>query len=79
VKKLNKKFKIFRVIILACNHHFIILKLFLVIKVFILYQIKQTALKSGHNFTTYANSQTPAELKNCKLEYPSPLFKPLDS
>src|SRR6218665_1610149 len=24
-----------------------------------------------------ANSQTPAELKNCKLENPSPLFRPL--
>jgi len=53
VKKLDKKFKIISVIIIFCNRYFIILKLFWVIKGFILYQIKQTALKSGYNFTTY--------------------------
>jgi len=52
-KKSNKKFKIFCVFIIVRNHYFVILKLFLVIKGFILYQIKQTALKSGCNFTTY--------------------------
>jgi len=40
-------------IMIVCNHYFLILKLFWVIKGFILYQIKQTALKSGYNFTTY--------------------------
>ena len=39
-KKLNKKFKIFRVIIIVRSHYFIILKLPLVIKGFILYQIR---------------------------------------
>jgi len=46
-----------------------------------LYQMKQTALKSGNNFVTYGkllpNSRTPAELKNCKLENTSVLFGPL--
>ena len=50
--KLNKKFKIFRVIIIVRNHYFIILKLFRVIKGFILYHIKQTSLTSGYNFVT---------------------------
>ena len=50
-------------------------ELFWAIKGFILYQIKQTALKSGYNFST--NSWTPAKLKNCKLENPSLLFRPL--
>ena len=40
-------------IAILCNHYFIILKLLLAIKGFILYQIKQTALKSGYNFTSY--------------------------
>jgi len=44
---------IFRVIKILCNHYFIILKLFPVIKYFILNQIKQTALKWGNNVTTY--------------------------
>jgi len=44
---------IFRVIIILHNHYFIILKLFRAIEFFILNQIKQTALKSGYNFTTY--------------------------
>ena len=44
-------FKIFCVIVI---HYFIILKLFWAIKGFILYQIKQTALKSGYSFTSYA-------------------------
>ena len=37
-----------------CSHHFILMKLFRVIKSSILYQINQTALKSGCNFTTYS-------------------------
>ena len=52
VKNSNKILKIFRFIVILCNH-FIILKLFRTIKGFILYQIKQTALKSGYNFTSY--------------------------
>jgi len=51
VKKLNKKFDIFRVIIILRNHYFIILKLVQAINGFI--QIKQTVLKSDYNFTTY--------------------------
>jgi len=53
VEKTKKSFNIFRVIIIVRNHHFNILKLSSFIKGFILYQIKQTALKSGYNFTTY--------------------------
>src|SRR6218665_61342 len=53
VKKTNKTFNIFRVIIIVRNHYFIIQKLSSIIKGFILYQIKQTASKSGYNFTTY--------------------------
>src|SRR6218665_3536485 len=52
MKKLNKNFKIIRVIIIVRNDYFIIRKLFMIIKGFILYQIKQTALKSGNSFTT---------------------------
>jgi len=54
VKKSNKKFKIFRVIIVLCNYHCMLLKLFWAIKGFILYQIKQTTLKVDYNFTTYS-------------------------
>jgi len=53
VKKLNKKFEIFHVIIIVRSHNFVIQKLSRAIKGFILYQIKQTVLKSGYNFTTY--------------------------
>jgi len=62
------------VIIILRKHYFIIFKLIRPIKFFILNQIKQTALKSGYNFTTYANSWTLAEFKNCKLENRSLLF-----
>ena len=48
-----KKFKTFRVIMILRNHYFIILKLFQAIKFCILNQIRQTALKSSYNFTTY--------------------------
>ena len=54
-RKSKKNFKNFRVIIILCNHYFIILKLFRAIKDFILHSIKQTALKSGYNFTSYDN------------------------
>jgi len=53
LKKSINKFMVFGVIIILCNHYFIILKLLWSIKFFILNQIKQTALKSGYNFTTY--------------------------
>jgi len=46
-------FKIFCVIVIMRNHYINILKLFRAVKGFILYQITQTALKSGNNFTTY--------------------------
>jgi len=58
-KKSNKKFKNFHVIIIICNNYFIIMKLFWVIKGFILYNAKQTALKSGNNFTTYGKFTDP--------------------
>ena len=48
-----KKFKNVLVIKMICHHYFVILKLFRTIKGFIHYQKKQTALKSGYNFTTY--------------------------
>jgi len=53
VKKSNKKFKIFRVIIILRSHYFIILKLFRAMKGSIMYQMKQTALTSGNNFKSY--------------------------
>ena len=60
VKKLNKKFQIFRVIIIVRNHYFLILKLFQVITDFVLYQTKQTALKSGYNFRIYDKFMDPS-------------------
>ena len=53
MKKSNKKFNIFCVIMILCNHYFIILKLFWTTKGFFLYNIKQTELKLSYNFTTY--------------------------
>src|SRR6218665_1379436 len=70
-------FKIFCVVMILSNHYPIILKLFGPIKGSIMYQIKQTALRSGYNFQLMTNLQIPAELKNCKLEYHSLLFGPL--
>ena len=49
VIKSNTKFKSFCVIVVLRNYYFI-LKLFWEIQGFILYQIKQTALKSGYKF-----------------------------
>ena len=77
VKYSNKKVMIFCVIIILCNHIFILLTLLWAIKGYILYQMKQTALKSGYNFSTYDKLTTPAEVKNWKLETPSLLFGPL--
>ena len=66
MKKINKKCKIFRVIIILSNHYFIILRLLWAIKGFILYKIKLTALKSQvTTLQRMANSRTPALLKNC--------------
>src|SRR6218665_2211145 len=49
-KNVGPNHKVFRVIKIIRNHYFIIPKLFRVTKGFILYQIKQTALKSCYNF-----------------------------
>ena len=71
VKKLNKKFKIFHAIKVVHNHYYItcIMKLFWVIKGFILYQIKQTALILGYYFTTsgkFTDTSWIEELQNRK-------------
>ena len=59
--------RFFCIVVILCNHYYFIpLKLLLTIKGFILYHVKQTALQ------LMANSWTPAELNNCKLENPSP-------
>ena len=71
VKKLNKKFKIFRVIITLPNHYFIILKLLWAIKGFILYKIKHMALKPGYNFTTCGNFTDTYWIE--ELQNPKPL------
>jgi len=75
MKKLNTKFKIFRVIIIVRNHYFVILKLFRVIKDFILYQIKQMALKSGYNFTIYGKFMDTSWIKEMQTRKPlSPIW-----
>jgi len=76
VKNLNKKLMTFCFIIILCNFHLIILNLFWAITDFILYQIKQTALKSDYTFSTYNKfiNWIQAELKNFKLENPTLLF-----
>src|SRR6218665_2141375 len=66
VKKSIKKFMIFPVIIILCNHYFIILLLFQAIKFFILNQIKQRHYHRVSTSQLMANSWRPAELKNCK-------------
>jgi len=70
VKNLIKKFNIFRVLIILCNHHFIPLKLFRTIKGFILYQINQTALKSGYNFTTYSKFTDTSWIQELQIQKP---------
>jgi len=72
VKKSNKKFKVFRVIIIVHSHYFIILKLFRVVKGFILYQIKQTTLKSDYNFTSYGKFTDTSRIE--ELQTQSPIF-----
>jgi len=52
-KKWNKKFNIFRVIIIVSNNYFIILKLSRAIKGYILYQVKQTAFKSDYKIILF--------------------------
>ena len=72
VKESNKNVKIFRVIIILCNHHFILLKLFWAIKGFILYQINQPALKSsGYNFTTYSKFTDTSWIEELQTRKPS--------
>jgi|SRR6218665_3310805 len=74
-KKSNKKFKIFHVIIIIRNHYFITLKLFWAIKGFILYQIKQTALKSGFNCTTYGKLTETSGIEEFQKRKPlSPIW-----
>ena len=78
MKKSNKKFKVFCIIIIVRNHHyFIILKLFQVIKG--IYSVSNNAngIKIGLQFSTFDKFTEPAELKNSKLENPSILFWPL--
>ena len=60
------------------NHYFITLKLFRAIKGFILYQIKQTVLKSGHKFTSYGKfTDTRCIEKIANSNNPSLIFRPL--
>jgi len=70
VKKSNKKFKIFHVIIILRNHYFVILKLFRAVKGFILCQIKQTSLKSGCNFTTYSRFTDTSRVEELQTQKP---------
>jgi len=75
VKQSNKKFNIFRVILILRNHCFIILKLFLAIKDFILCQIKHTALKSGYNFSTYDKFTDTSRIEELQTRKPlSPIW-----
>src|SRR6218665_272347 len=67
----------FSAIMILSNHYFIILKLFRAIMSYVLYQIKQNngiKIRLHTTLQLIANSRTTAELKNCKLENPSPLF-----
>ena len=77
VTKSSKKFKIFLVIIVVHNHYFVILKLFLTIKSFILYQLKQTALKSDYNFTSYGKLMDTNWIEELQTRNLSLLFGPL--
>jgi len=70
-KKSNKKFNIFRIIIIVHYHYFIILGH----KGLCSVSNKTNGIKIGLQRT--ANSCTLSELKNCKLENPSLLFGPL--
>ena len=54
------------------NHYFTILKLVCTIKGFTLYQIKQTALKSDYNFTTYSKFIDTNWIKELQIWKPLP-------
>jgi len=74
VKRLNKKFKFFLVIIILRNHYFVILKLFQAIKGFILHQKKQMALKSAYNFNSCGNFMDTRWVEELQAQNPSSLF-----
>ena len=79
LKNCKNRFKslIFCVIMMLGNHYPIILKLFGTIKGFIMYQIKQTALKSGYNFSAYDKFAYASWIEELKTRNPSHLFGPL--
>jgi len=77
VKQSNKKFNIFRVIVILSNNYFIIMKIFLAIKGFLLYQIKQTALKSDYNFTSDSEFTNTSWIEELQTRNLSLLFRPL--
>jgi len=75
VNNSNKMFKIIRVIIILCNHHFILLKLFWAIKDFVLYQKNQTTLKSDYNFTSYRKFTDTSWIEELQTRKPqSPIW-----
>jgi len=75
VEKSDKMFKAFHVVIIVRNRYFVILKLFWVIKGFVLYQIKQTDLKLGYNFTTYGKFMDTGWIEELQTRKPlSPVW-----
>jgi len=75
VKKLNRNFNIFCVIIILCNHRFILLILFWAIKHFILFQINQPALKSCYHLTFYNKFTDPSWVEELQTRQPlSPIW-----
>src|SRR6218665_4055576 len=72
-----EKCNIFRVIVIIRSHYFIIVKLFRVIKGFILNQIKQTDIKSDYDFTIYGKFTDTSLIEELHTRKPSPLFGPL--
>jgi len=78
VKKLNKKFQIFRVNIIVRNHYILNLKIVRVIKSLILYQTKQTALKSVNNVRSYDKFTDTSWIEELQTrKHVSLLFVPL--
>jgi len=73
-QKSDKKCKTFRVIIMVHNRYFIILKLFRGINGFILYQIKQTTLKTDYKFITYGKFTNTSWIEVLQTRNPSLLF-----
>jgi len=67
-QKNAQKFMICHKIIILDNLNFITLKLLWAIKSFIRYQIKQTALKSGYNCTTYAKFKNTRWIKELQTQ-----------